>query len=132
MKYRKQPVTLRVKAKDIGLDPLGEALVESEKMKPYVKVYTDLLHGKQLEESLGHLRNIPVEDRYITRVMQNLDLALADLDTANIGLDLRTLPAVQPREILAKAQIRLLQLSLVVDYLEKNVTDASEPSQHDN
>lgn len=87
-------------------------------MQPYTDAQVALMQGKTLTEALVRIRQIPIERRYITRVFNSLDVALADLDTETMRLDLQAMPASTVPELLDKVRYRLAQLEIVLDFLE--------------
>src|SRR5262245_16609831 len=81
-----------IRLKDINTHPVGDMLAASENMEPYINHYGALVTDGESEQTLKAIASLPVEKRYITRVMQCLDWALADFDSETVKLDLPYLP----------------------------------------
>ena len=80
-----------VSPKDLESEEGAEDLVESAKMRPYMHVAEAMLTGKGLNRAVAEVAELPLEDRYIWRVLSALKWAFADFDSVNVGVDRRTL-----------------------------------------
>ena len=82
----------------IGTVPISEIhseegaqdLVRSERMKPYLAFLKAQISGEDTEPYLAALAALPLEERYVWRVMSALKWAFCDLDTENAIADLHT------------------------------------------
>jgi hypothetical protein len=111
---------VRMKFKDIKTDPIGDALARSEESRPYVNYYDAVLMSGQTarDEALKVIRELPLEKRYIWRVLSALKWGLADFDSENLKLDLPYLSPAERSEMLGELQIRAQQLSILIDKLK--------------
>src|SRR5205809_7435761 len=108
--------TVKVNISDIITDPIGEMLARSEAMKPYMEYYERAMTGQDYKEALAAIASLPLEKRYLFRVSQCLDWALADFDGETIKLDLPYMTDLV--ELKNKLQLRMMQLRLLLDVLE--------------
>ena len=69
----------------------AQELVRSERMKPYLAFLKAQMSGQDTEPYLAALAALPLEERYVWRVMSALKWAFCDLDTENAIADLHTL-----------------------------------------
>ena len=76
----------------------AQELVRSERMKPYLAFLKAQMSGQDTEPYLAALAALPLEERYVWRVVSALKWAFCDLDTENAIADLRTLSEDGPQE----------------------------------
>ena len=99
---------------DIKREPGSEELTRSEKMKPYLAVLTAQLQGQDPQPQLAALAAIPLEDRYIWRVISALKWAFCDFDSNSIRADLHTLPETDLQTVAEPLPVRAAQFCLLV------------------
>jgi len=108
---------MKINAKNLKTDPLGEALSRSDDMRPYVDLHAARITRKPTQALESTIRNLPYEKRYVHRLTTNLDLALADLDTETLKMDLAVLPIEKVAEIIDALKFRFLQLQHLVSVI---------------
>lgn len=100
---------------DFELTPgLAEALTQSldtSYMGYFAAVYT----GRSTKEAERRLAAIPEDKRYLTRVLDSLDAAFADFDSATAELDLPHMKSRKPEAIKDFLEFRLKQFKLLLD-----------------
>jgi hypothetical protein len=108
---------------DFQLTPgLADALTASLD-GAYVEYFTAACSGRSKKEAERRIAAIPEGGRYLTRVLDFLDSALADLDTETAKLDLPHMQSRKPEAIKRYLEFRLQQfkmlLNAVGDYVEE-------------
>ena len=114
--------SLRVKdLSDFQLTPgLAEALTASLD-DSYREYYAAACSGRNTQEAERHIAAIPEDRRYLTRVLDSLDAAFADFDTATATLDL---PHMQnPETIKGFLTFRLQQFRMLLNAVEGYVEE---------
>ena len=94
-----------------------QELVRSEKMKPYLAILKAQMSGQDTEPHLAALAALPLEERYVWRVMSALKWAFCDLDTENAIADLHTLSEDDLKKVLEPLSLRAIQFCLFVNAL---------------
>lgn len=109
-----------IRTKDLKTDPLADELSKSEAMRPYMNYYDAVFkHDAQsAENALAVLKDMPVEKRYIWRVISSLKWAFADFDSSTVKLDLPHIPDARKGEMVQELEIRLLQMSKLLKTLK--------------
>ena len=72
-------------------EPGAQDLVRSEKMRPYLELLKADIGGQDTAPYLAALAELPLEERYVWRVISALKWAFCDLETENVLADLETL-----------------------------------------
>ena len=72
-------------------EPGAQDLVRSEKMRPYLELLKAHIGGQDTAPYLAGLAELPLEERYVWRVISALKWAFCDLETENVLADLETL-----------------------------------------
>lgn len=105
-----------IKTKDLQADPVANELANSEAMRPYMDYHVAALSNdpQAAQNAVAIIKGLPVEKRYIWRVVSTLKWALADFDSNTLKLDLPHLPEGRRLEIIQELQIRLYQLNKMV------------------
>ena len=73
---------------ELRVKPGSVDLVNSESMKPYMDILMSVMAGKDSKRALAAL---PLEQRYVWRVISALKRGLCDLETENVATDIATL-----------------------------------------
>jgi hypothetical protein len=107
---------VRIPLSQIDTDPAGDMLAESKDIKPYIDHYCALVTGVDSEKTLAAIAALPVDKRYLFRVVQCADWALADYDSSTVKLDIPYMPDLE--SIKEKLRVRLWQLRDLVATLE--------------
>jgi hypothetical protein len=95
----------------------AQELVRSEKMKPYLALLKAQMSGQDTEPYLAALAALPLEERYVWRVISALKWAFCDLDTENATADVRTLSEADLKKVVEPLSLRAIQLCLFVNAL---------------
>ena len=95
----------------------SEELVQSESMKPYMDVLLAEMKGEDTSKVLAALSALPLEQRYVWRVISALKWGLCDLETENVAADIATLSAEDLKTVAEPLELRAMQLSLFVKAL---------------
>ncbi len=101
----------------IRTDPTAEELVRSEAMKPYLELLKARIEGRDAEEEVAVLSALPLEERYVWRIVSALKWAFATWRTENLIADLQTLSAADLRKIVEPLEIRAIQFCMFLDTL---------------
>jgi hypothetical protein len=99
--------------KDIETDPVSEMLAKGDALKPYLAHYMEVMRGKDGNQTLKAIADLPKGKRYLHRVRQCLDWALADFDdeTAKLDMPYMVEDLEEMQEVLS---IRLYQLRSLI------------------
>jgi hypothetical protein len=92
-------------------------LVRSERMKPYLAFLKAQMSGQDTEPYLAALAALPLEARYVWRVVSALKWAFCDLDTENAIADVRTLSEEDLKKVVGPLSLRAIQFCLFVNAL---------------
>lgn len=103
-------------------EPGSEELVRSESMKPYLEVLKAEMSGRDTGPALVALAAVPLEQRYVWRVISALKWGLCDLDTDSVTADVATLSEQDLKSIAEPLALRSMQLSLFVKALVGKTT----------
>jgi hypothetical protein len=94
-----------------------QELVRSERMKPYLAFLKAQMSGQDTEPYLAALAALPLEARYVWRVISALKWAFCDLDTENAISDVRTLSEEDLKKVVEPLSLRAIQFCLFVNAL---------------
>jgi hypothetical protein len=116
--------SVRVKdVKDVEFTPgLAEGFTASLDAA-YVEYFTAACSGRSKKEAERRIATIPEGERYLTRVLDSLDCALADLDTETAKLDLPHMQNRKPEAIKRYLEFRLRQFKMLIDAVEDFVDE---------
>jgi hypothetical protein len=95
----------------------AQELVRSEKMKPYLAILKAQMSGQDTEPYLEALTALPLEERYVWRVISALKWAFCDLETENAIADFRTLSEEDRVRVAEPLTLRATQFCLFVNAL---------------
>ena len=95
----------------------AEELVRSERMKPYLAFLKANMSGQDTEPYLAALAALPLEARYVWRVISALKWAFCDLDTESALADLHTLSEEDLKKVVEPLSLRAIQFCLFVNAL---------------
>src|ERR1700679_690411 len=107
---RPTPQSLPISA--LHQEPGAQDLVRSEKMRPYLELLKADIGGQDTAPYLASLGELPLEERYVWRVISALKWAFCDLETENVLADLETLSADDLKLVSKPLAIRAIQFSL--------------------
>ena len=107
----------RLHISEIHSEAGAQDLVRSEKMKPYLALLKAQMGGQDTEPYLAALAALPLEERYVWRVISALKWAFCDLDTESAIADLHTLSEEDLKKVVEPLKLRTIQLCLFVNSL---------------
>ena len=107
----------RVPISELHSEDGAKELVCSEKMKPYLAILKAQMSGQDTEPYLAVLAALPLEERYVWRVISALKWAFCDLDTENAIADVRTLSEEDLKKVVEPLSLRAIQFCLFVNAL---------------
>jgi hypothetical protein len=93
----------------------AQELVRSEKMKPYLALMKAQIAGQDTEPYLAALAALPLEERYVWRVISALKWAFCDLDTENAIADVHTLSEEDLKKVVEPLSLRAIQFCMFVN-----------------
>ena len=116
--------SVRVKdVKDVELTPgLAEAFTASLDAS-YLEYFTAACSGMSTREAERRIAAIPEGNRYLTRVLDSLDSAFADLDTETATLDLPHMQSRKPEAIKRYLEFRPQQFKMLLDAVKDYVEE---------
>jgi hypothetical protein len=95
----------------------SEELVNSESMKPYMELLIAKMGGRDTSRALAALAALPLEQRYVWRVISALKWGLCDLETENVTADIATLSEQDLKSVAEPLALRAMQFALFVKAL---------------
>jgi hypothetical protein len=114
----------RIPISEIHVEEGAQELVRSERMKPYLALLKAQIGGQDTEPLLAALAALPLEERYVWRVVSALKWAFCDLDTECVTADVRTLSEADFKKVVEHLHLRSIQLCLfLTSLLGEDATD---------
>ena len=95
----------------------AQDLVRSERMKPYLALLKAQMAGQDTEPHIAALAALPLEERYVWRVISALKWAFCDLETENAIADFRTLSEEDRVRVAEPLTLRATQFCLFINAL---------------
>ena len=95
----------------------AQDLVRSERMKPYLALLKAQMAGQDTEPHIAALAALPLEERYVWRVISALKWAFCDLETESAIADFRTLSEEDRVKVAEPLTLRATQFCLFVNAL---------------
>jgi len=102
---------------ELNFETGAQELVSSERMKPYLALLKAQMGGQDTEPYLAALAALPLEERYVWRVVSALKWAFCDLETESAIADVRTLPGEDLKKVVEPLTLRAIQFCLFVNAL---------------
>lgn len=106
-----------VPIKDLHQEPGAKELTESPEMEPYLNFAVALMQGHDPEPELEAIRQLPLEKRYVWRVVSALRWAFADLDDLSVSADKETLTPEDFARVVDLLKLRPMQMALFLKAL---------------
>ena len=100
---------------EINSENGAKDLVLSERMKPYLALLKAQMSGQDTEPYLVALAALPLEERYVWRVVSALKWAFCDLDTESAIADLHTLSEADLKKVVEPLSLRAIQFCMFVN-----------------
>jgi len=102
---------------ELNFETGAQELVSSERMKPYLALLKAQMGGQDTEPYMAALAALPLEERYVWRVVSALKWAFCDLETESAIADVRTLPGEDLKNVVEPLTLRAIQFCLFVNAL---------------
>ena len=113
----KKPEPIHIPVSQIDSDAVGDMLTKGENMRPYLAYYAALRGKGDVAAAAAVIAALPKENRYLYRVFQCLDRALADFDNETAKLDLRYVENLP--ELREKLDLQLRRLEILRETLAR-------------
>src|ERR1039457_5563991 len=81
----------KIRLKDLKTEDGAEELTASAVMQPYAILAEAVQTSQGLKEAVAVIGQLPLEERYLWRVLSALKWAFADFDSVNVVIDRKTL-----------------------------------------
>ena len=107
----------RLPISEIQFEEGAQELIRSEKMKPYLALLKAQIGGQDTEPFLTTLAALPLEERYVWRVISAMKWAFCDLETESAIADFRTLSEEDRVRVAEPLTLRATQFCLFVNAL---------------
>ena len=102
---------------DLHAEEGAEALSTSPEMEPYLRLAIAELQGVDPGPELEAIRRLPLERRYVWRVVSALKWAFADFDSQNVLADKETLTEEDQTKVMDLLKHRPIQFCLFLKVL---------------
>ena len=116
--------------KDLKVEDGAEEIMRSPDMQPYLRLAGAVMSATDYTPALEEISKLPLEKRYIWRIVSGLKLAFCDFDNVSVQADLKTLAAADLQKVLDLIRMRpvqfcmFLKVLLGAENMEKVVTNA--------
>lgn len=95
----------------------ADDIAASASMRPYLKAAEAIANKEGLREALEEIAKLPLEERYLWRVLSALKWAFADFDSVNLAIDRKTLRPEDRMKVVELIQHRPVQFCLFMKAL---------------
>ena len=112
-----EPEPKKVPIKNLKSEEGAEDMVRSENMQPYLRLAEALLKNQGLKEAVSAIGDLPLEERYLWRVLSALKWGFADFDSVNVVIDRKTLKPEDRMKVVELIQHRPVQFCLFLKAL---------------
>lgn len=115
---------------DVQTEAGAQELVRSERMKPYLALLKAQDGGQDIQPHMAALAGLPLEDRYVWRVISALKWAFCDLETESASANRLTLSTEDLKKVTEPLGMRAIQFCLFAgallgeDAMEEVMTQA--------
>jgi hypothetical protein len=106
-----------VSASQLTSEEGAAGLMKALEMQPYLRLGEAAILHQDLRPSLGEIAALPLEKRYIWRVVTALRTAFADFDDLSLQADLRTLSEEDTAKIERLLHLRPIQFCMMLKVL---------------
>jgi len=107
----------RVPIKNLKTEEGADELVDSPDMEPYVRLAMAAMQGSDVAASLVEIAQLPLEKRYVWRVVSALKWAFADFDDLGVVADRDTLTPEDKAKVLELLRLRPIQFCMFLKAL---------------
>ncbi len=115
---------------EIKMEEGAEELLKSPEAQIYIRAITALMQKKNSDPAFDELRQLPLEKRYIWRIVSALKWAFVDCDPDSVMLDRHLLAPEDLKKVLELLRLRPVQFCIFLkallgeEVMEKTMTDA--------
>jgi hypothetical protein len=102
----------RVPIRDLRQEEGAHELASSPDMEPYLNLIMAEMQGGDPTPHLEALAALPLEKRYVWRVVSALKWAFADLETESVNADLETLSSEDLARVMELLRLRPMQFCI--------------------
>jgi hypothetical protein len=102
---------------DLKSEVGAEDLADSPSMRPYLRLAEAIVTQKGLKEAVAEIGQLPLEERYLWRVLSALKWGFADFDNVNVVIDRKTLRPEDRQKIGELIQHRPVQFCMFLKAL---------------
>jgi hypothetical protein len=106
-----------VPIKDLKVEEGAEDLMNSPLMQPYLKAAGVILQNKDASSVIAEIAALPLEERYVWRVVSALKWAFADFDNLNVAIDRQTLSPEDRERVADSLKHRPMQFCIFLNAL---------------
>ncbi len=101
-----------VPIRNLKFEEGAEELANSASMQPYVRLAAAVVNEEGIREAIAEIAALPLEQRYLWRVLSALKWGFADFDNMNVAIDRKTLRPEDRDKVVDLIQHRPLQFCL--------------------
>jgi hypothetical protein len=112
-----EPKSRKVPIKNLKTEDGAEDMVRSANMRPYLRVAEAMVKTEGLTEAVAAIGDLPLEERYLWRVLSALKWGFADFDSVNVVIDRKTLSPEDRRRVAELIQHRPVQFCIFLKAL---------------
>ncbi len=102
---------------DLKSEDGADELLHSEMMRPYMKAVEAIMAKEGLQEAVREIAELPLEQRYVWRVLSALKWGFADFESVNVVVDRKTLTPEDRKKVAELLQHRPVQFCLFLKAL---------------
>lgn len=106
-----------VPLKNLKTEEGADELMDSAVMRPYVRLAEAVMTHQGLNEAVSEIADLPLEQRYLWRVLSALKWGFADFDNVNVAIDRKTLRPEDREKVVELIQHRPVQFCMLLKAL---------------
>jgi hypothetical protein len=110
----KRPKSKVIPIANCNVEDKAQEVVRPDGMRPYDALLDAQMWGEDTSAFVSAIRALPLEERYVWRIMSALEWAFCDFNTNLVNIDLRTLRGEKRAELNEDLQVRTLQFLVFV------------------
>jgi hypothetical protein len=95
----------------------AEELIDSAMMRPYVRLAEAVITQQGLKEAVAEIGRLPLEQRYLWRVLSALKWGFTDFDSVNVAIDRKTLRSEDRERVVELIRHRPVQFCMLLKAL---------------
>ena len=101
-----------VPIRELRFEEGAEELTDSAMMQPYVRLAEAVITREGIAEAIAEIAGLPLEERYLWRVLSALKWGFADFDNMNVAIDRKTLRPEDREKVVDLIQHRPVQFCM--------------------